>query len=164
MSGLDQPAFSLQRNRGRLAGALHKCHVRLLVLVGSCCGRPTHVSTCIYRHAECEVAKGFSTDMQRLSASLSSASSFSAPIRPFTVGPTIVPRRFATGKRNPRGVPGVTALESLQVGSLKVERENLRGPATTDVAMQARIARENFMFSSSRVVVGVLVVGGLLWR
>jgi hypothetical protein len=98
--------------------------------------------------------------MQRLSASLSSFSSLSAPIKAFTVGPTIEPRRFATGKRTDRGVPGVTALESLQVGSLKVERENLRGPARADVAMQARMARESFMASSLRVVVGVLGIVG----
>lgn len=97
--------------------------------------------------------------MQRLSASLSSFSSFSAPIAAFTVGPTIDPRRFASGKRTEKGVPGVTALDSLQVGSVKVERETTRGPATTDVATQARIAKESFMSSSSRVV-GVLGIGG----
>jgi hypothetical protein len=69
----------------------------------------------------------------------------------FTVGPTIDPRMFANGNRTDRGVPGVTALDSLQVGSVKgLSREYLRGPATTDVAIQARMAKESFM-SSSRV-------------
>jgi hypothetical protein len=98
--------------------------------------------------------------MQRLSASLSSFSSFSAPIVVFMIGPTIVPRRFPNGNRNCRGVPGVTALDNLQVGSVKVggvvvRRENLTGPAMADVATQARMAKESFI---------VLVEGsGMCW-
>lgn len=98
--------------------------------------------------------------MQRLSASLSSFSSFSAPMAAFTVGPTIVPRMFANGNRPKRGIPGVTALDNLQVASVKgLLRGYLIGPATTDVATQARMAKESFM-SSSRVagVMGMDVV------
>jgi hypothetical protein len=98
------------------------------------------------------VLGGALTHMQRLSASLSSLSSFSAPMAAFTVGPTIDPRMFANGNRPNRGIPGVTALDNLQVASVKgLLRGYLRGPATTDVATQARMAKESFM-SSSRVV------------